>query len=83
MSIDETLAQWQGSNQRLSLVHLLVDEARKLKYSDEEHEDRISNYSMTAKAMADRDEIWRLYFKASKDSKAKEELTSKIKNICQ
>lgn len=79
--MDSTLAEWQSSNKRLSLVHLLIDEARKIGFSDEEHEDKISDYSNTKKALVERDEIWRLYFKGQKDIKAKEEFTKKLNEI--
>ena len=75
------LDEWQSSNKRLSLLHLLIDEARKLGYSDEEHEDKLSAYTKTKQAMAKRDEIWRVYFKSQKDKSAKSELSEIIKTI--
>jgi len=81
-NMDFTLQEWQNSNKRLSLIHLLIDEARKIGYSDEEHEDKISEYSRTKQALAERDELWRLYFKGQKDDQAKKEFISKIKEIC-
>lgn len=59
-----TLLEWVQSNKRLALVEMLIKEAKLLRRTEEADEEAISDYSRTAKGMAERDMLWRLYFNA-------------------